>query len=132
MNRQPIALFGEAERGDFKIAHHCSNLSDLVEYFGEPPKESKGLYCAVQVLLFKYDLIFFRVKEEGFSLADYFFGLRLLERSQLAEKLTAICIPGVGDHEILEAAYKVCNQRHSLIITSERDFYDLMTNVKMI
>ena len=84
----------------------------------------------MQVLLYKYDLIFFRVKEEGFSLADYYFGLRLLERSDLATRLTAICIPGVGDHEIIEATHKVCHQRHSLIITSESDFYDLMTNCK--
>lgn len=130
MDRQPIALFGEAERGDFKIAHFCTKLTDLVDQFGQPPKESKGLDCAVQLLLYQYDLIFFRVKEEGFSLADYFFGLRLLERSQIASKLTAICIPGVGDQEILEAVHKICHQRHSLIITSERDFYDLMTNFR--
>ena len=130
MSRQPIALFGEAERGDFKIAHFCTKLTDLVDQFGEPPKESKGLYCAVQVLLYKYDLIFFRVKEEGFSLADYFFGLRLLERNQSSTDLTAICIPGVGDQEILEATHRVCHQRGSLIITSESDFYDIMTNIK--
>lgn len=131
MLHHPVALFGEAERGDFKTAHICRTLEELVDHCGEPPRESKGLYCAVQVLLYQHDLIFFRVKEEGFSLADYFFGLKLLAERDFQETLTAICIPGVGDQEVILAAKKVCSLHHSLIITSEKDFYDLMTDQKI-
>jgi len=123
-----VALFGEAERGEFKIAYSCKTLADLETRFGEPPQESRGLYYAVQAILFEYDLIFFRVKEEGYSLPDYLFGLHILERGGV--DLTAICIPGVGNPDILSAAHKVCVPRSSLIITSESDFYDLMTSSK--
>lgn len=127
MTVQPIALFGEAEKGDFKTAYYLKSLHDLAKLLGNPPKDSIGLYFAVQALLYKHELIFFRVKEEGFSLQDYFYGLKLLENQKEFEKITAFCLPGVGDVEVLDAASKLCFLYHSLMITSESDLYDYLT-----
>jgi hypothetical protein len=132
MRQDPIALFGEAEKGDYKTAYFCKNLNQLADYFGNPPTDSRGLHFAVQVLLFHHELIFFRVREEGFSLADYFYGFKLLEEQNKIERIAAICLPGVGDGHIIDAGSKVCNAYHSLIITSESDFYDYLTDQKKV
>lgn len=122
-----IALFGEAERGEFRTAYFCQSLPQLVDYLGNPPPESKGLYYAVQALLYHHQLIFFRVREEGFSLQDYLLGLRLLETDELLTKISAICIPGVGDSEIIRVVTPVCKVNHSILITTESDLYDFLT-----
>jgi hypothetical protein len=123
-----IALFGEAERGEFSTAYFCQNLVQLDEFFGNPPPNSAGLYYAVQALLFKRHLIFFRVLEEGFSTQDYLTGVRLLEQQNLIPQLDAICIPGVGDPTVLNALDPLCQQYHSILISSEADFYDYLTS----
>ncbi len=125
-----IALFGEAEKGEFRTAYYCQSLEQLDEFFGNPPPNSKGLYYAVQALLFKRQLIFFRVPEEGFSTQDYLSGVRLLEQQSLIPQLDAICIPGVGDPEVLNAVHPICQQYHSILITNEADFYDFLTSGK--
>ena len=125
-----IALFGEAERGEFKTAYFCQNLEQLNEFFGNPPASSKGLYYAVQALLFKRNLIYFRVVEEGFSIQDYLTGLNLLEQQQKIAKLDAICVPGVGDPLVLNAVQPLCEHYHSILITNEADFYDYLTSTK--
>lgn len=125
-----IALFGEAEKGEFRTAYYCQNLEQLDEYFGNPPPNSKGLYHAVQALLFKRNLIFFRVPEEGFSIQDYLFGVRLLEQQEMIPQLDAICIPGVGDPEVLNALQPIILHYHSILITNESDFYDYLTAAK--
>lgn len=123
-----IALFGEAEKGEFNTAYFCQNLEQLDEFLGNPPPQSRGLYYAVQALLFKRQLIFFRVMEEGFSTQDYLTGVRLLEQQQTISHLDAICIPGVGDPTVLNALQPVCKQYHSILISSEADFYDYLTS----
>lgn len=123
-----IALFGEAERGKFRTAYYCENLAQLHEYFGNPPPQSKGLYYALQALLFNRNLIFFRVPEEGFSTQDYLTGLKLLEEQKLITHIDAFCTPGVGDQEIIEAILPVCTQYHGILITTEADFYDYLTS----
>jgi len=127
-----IAIFGEAEKGSFRTAYFCQDLVQLDEYFGNPPEGSQGLYYGVQALLFKRNLIFFRVMEEGFSRQDYLYGLDLLEHQQLISQIHAICIPGVGDQEILTAITPVCEQYHSILISNEADFYDFLTERKRI
>lgn len=122
-----VALFGEAEKGDYKTAFFCQTLSQLLENLGEPPVHSQGLHYAVQVLMYQRNLIFFRVQEEGYSLQDYMLGLRFLENNQFVSELTAICLPGVGDTKIIEATLPVCDAHKSLLITTEADLYDLMT-----
>ena len=77
--RHTMAVFGEAEKGQFKKPYFLYDLPQLVDTFGNPPADSQGLFFAVQALLYQRELIFFRVEEEGFSTADYLFGLKYLE-----------------------------------------------------
>lgn len=123
-----IVLFGEAERGEYKTAYYCESLEQLDEYFGNPPHQSKGLYYAVQAILFRRHLIFFRVPEEGFSHEDYFFGVKLLEEQKLITHLDAICVPGLGDPQVLNALEPILKLYHSILITTESDFYDYLTS----
>lgn len=127
--RQTVFLFGEAEKGDFCTPLLCKSLPQLAETFGNPPKESQGLLLAVQTLLFEKDLIYFRVKEEGYSIADYRRGIGLLTNKVIVPHLAAIAMPGVGDAELIEATSAICHSRRSLLLFSEKDLYDYLTNL---
>lgn len=127
MEMYTIALFGEAERGEYRTAYFCQTLEQLDEYFGNPPPDSRGLYYAIQALLFKRDLIFFRVPAEGYSRDDYLLGLKILETQKIIPHVTAICTPGVGDTEVINAILPVCALYHSILLTTEADFYDYLT-----
>lgn len=129
METYTMALFGEAEKGDYRTAYHCRSLPQLVEYLGNPPPESRGLYYAIQALLYQRNLIFFRVREEGFSYQDYLCGLHTLEKQDTISKIAAICLPGVGDLKILDAIAPICEQHHSILITNEADLYDYLTEL---
>jgi hypothetical protein len=125
-----IALFGEAEKGEYRMAYFCDSLPELVENLGNPPSDSKGLHYAIQVLLYHRHLIFFRVKEEGYSIQDYMLGLRFLENRQLIPQLSAVCMPGVGDAQVIHAGSDICNLYKSLLVINESDLYDYITSVK--
>lgn len=129
MDIYTMALFGEAEKGDYRTAYFCETLPQLEEYLGNPPPDSMGLYYAVQALLFRRNLIFFRVREEGFSYQDYFSGLNILQEKKVASQIAAICLPGVGDAEIIDAIHPICDQYHSILITNEADLYDYLTEI---
>ena len=122
-----IALFGEAEKGEFHSLLFFSCLFLLADTLGNPPEGSFGLHLATQTLLFKRELLYIRVKEEGFSLKDYMQGFRLLDTANDIKKLSAICLPGVGNSEIIDKATKLCLKFNSVLITTERDFYDYLT-----
>jgi hypothetical protein len=122
-----IVLFGEAEKGEFRTAYFCQDLIQLDEFFGHPPPHSQGLYYAVQALLFKRNLIFFRVLEEGFSIQDYLVGVKLLKQQQQISQLDAIGLPGVGNPEVLNALQPICEQYRSILLTNGADFYDYLT-----
>lgn len=124
--KQTIALFGEAEKGAFKMPHSVSQLSQLVDILGNPPGESEGLFFAIQAILYNRGVLFFRVAEEGFSRIDYLNGLKCLEKE--GKPLTALCLPGVGDPEILAASEPICHMHKSLLITNQKDFYDFLTS----
>lgn len=124
-----MALFGEAEKGDYRIAYFCRSLVDLLDALGNPPPESKGLHYAIQALLYHRELIFYRVREEGFSYQDYLLGLNNLQKNSSSTHLSAICLPGVGDSEIIEAISPICAVHHSIVITNEADFYDYLTEL---
>lgn len=128
MDNRDVVLFGEAEKGRFDMAYYFDSLPQLADHLGNPPPESVGLLYAVQVILYGRNLIFFRVKEEGYSFQDYFRGLRLLERDGNNLNLAAICLPGVGNGEILDAVASVCDDLNSLIIMNEPDLYDYLTD----
>jgi hypothetical protein len=123
-----VVLFGEAAKGDFQMGYFCKTLADLSDHLGEPPsKEAKGLMFAIQALMYKRDVLYFRVHEEGFSTNDYLKGLSSLEQWKTLPSLTAICLPGVGDAAIIDATLPVCQKHRSFLILTEQDLYDYMT-----
>lgn len=122
-----IALFGEAEKGQFRKGCYCESLDQLMDLFGHPPEDSQGIPLAIQALLHEKAIIFFRVREEGFSSKDYFSGLNLLDDQGRRYPLSAIALPGVGDGEIIQRTASICLERRSLLITTEADLYDYLT-----
>jgi hypothetical protein len=126
-----VALFGEAGRGEFRTAYYCQSLEQLSKFLGEPPsRDCKGLDFAIQALLFQRGVIYFRVREEGFSTQDYLSGLGSLENKELYPNIAAICLPGVGNAEIIQATDSICNIYRSFLILSEKDLYDYLTYKK--
>ena len=125
---QLVFLFGEAEKGHFCSPVPCRCLLELSENFGNPPEESQGIFYAIQTLLYERELIYFRVREEGFSFPDYKRGLHLLRNREVHQSPAAICMPGMGDAHIIDETSEICYIFHSLLITSEKDFYDYLTN----
>ena len=125
---QTTVLFGEAEKGEYRMAYFCDSLPQLVDYLGNPPPETRGLYYAIQTLLYHRPLVFFRVREEGFSAQDYLAGLNLLENQNVISNIAAIFIPGVGDSQIIHAATPICNHYHSILVITEADFYDYLSS----
>ena len=126
--RYTIAAFGEAERGEFQTAFFCQTVEQLENYLGTPPKDSLGMMLSIQALMYDRDLIFFRVKEEGYSAEDYLYGLNLLENQHLFSEIHAIAMPGVGDRSILQASEPLCELYQSMLITTEADLYDVLTH----
>ena len=126
--RYVVVLLGEAERGQFKKPYALSELPQLVDLFGNPPPESEGLFFAIQALLYKREIIYFRVLEEGFSRADYMNGFKHLADREQVKRLDALCLPGVGDAEILDASQPICEIHKSHLITSQKDLYDYPTS----
>jgi hypothetical protein len=122
-----VALFGEAEKGEYRTAYFCQSVAQLANNFGNPPEESDGLHFGVQIILSECNLIFFRVQEEGFSVKDYLMGLRFLENNQFVSNLVGICLPGVGNVDIIDATAPVCSIHKSLIISTEADLFDYLT-----
>lgn len=122
-----VFLFGEAEKGEYCTPLYCKNMSHLMEKLGNPPKESQGIYYAVQTLLYQRDLIFFRVREEGFSTDDYLRGLKLLQDREITYPLEAIYMPGVGDAEIIHATTSICQLYKSFLVITEKDLYDYLS-----
>lgn len=123
--RLKVALFGEAEKGQFNKAHIVKELPQLMNLLGNPPDESQGIHLAVQAILYQREVLFFRVEEEGYSLEDYYFGIRHLEG---VKKLHALCMPGVGEPELLETSQSLCRKHKSILIMSQKDFYDYLTS----
>lgn len=122
-----IALFGEAEKGEFHSLLFFSYLPLLADTLGHPPEGSYGLHLAIQTLMFKQDVIYIRVREEGLSVKDYLQGLHLLKTSPNVKKLSAICLPGVGHSEIIDEAIHLCTKFHSILMTTEGDLYDYLS-----
>ena len=127
MQTHAIALFGEAEKGSFEKGLLCHEVGELMDCLGHPPPDSRGLYYAIQALLYQYELIFFRVEQEGFSKKDYFKGIKILSESPFIKSVDAICTPGVGDQGIINALLPLCYEHHQILITNESDFFDYLT-----
>jgi len=120
-----VALFGAAEKGQFRQAYTCQTVEQLLDTFGQPPAETVGLHLAIQALLYQRRLLFVRVEEEGFSAADYYQGMRLLS-SKAVGSISAIGLPGVGDPDIIAACKPLCSVHRSFLILTESDLYDYL------
>lgn len=123
-----IFLFGEAERGQLCTPITLNSLEAVMDQLGNPPADSIGIDYAIQTVLFQRELIFFRVREEGFSLSDYLEGVKLLYNAGDKMRLAAICMPGMGDRSIVEAIAPICHKTKSILVLSEKDLYDYLTN----
>lgn len=123
-----LALFGEAEKGKLCQGILCQTLPQLIDIFGHPPPSSQGITIAIQTLLYGSQLIYFRVREEGYSHDDYLTGIREIGQSDWISKIAAFAIPGVGDEQIISAIMPLCAVHHSLLITSQADLYDYLTS----
>lgn len=130
INNYRIFLFGESEKGDYCTPLRFNTLLDLSSRLGEPPENSTGLDYAIQMLMHQQELIFFRVKEEGFCRDHYMRGIKLLYNHGNKMRLTAICLPGVGDREIIESVAEISLKLRTPIILSEKDLYDYLTGSK--
>lgn len=124
-----IALFGEAEKGDFAKPLHFQSVNKLAEFLGNPPKESLGIFFAIQALLYNREVFFFRVQEEGFSENHYLAGLKNLE-SQIIGEISAIGLPSVGNEKIIDISTSICETYKCILITTEKDLYDYLTSFK--
>jgi hypothetical protein len=124
-----IAVFGEAEKGRVNIPHRLNSLESLLISLGHPPEDSQGLNLAIQALLYKCHLIFFRVTREGFSVEEYLKGFRYLEDKNSVTSLQGLALPGVGDKKLLEETKNICKLHRSLIILTEKDLYDYLTSL---
>ena len=127
-----IALFGEAEKGKFKIPYKCKSLIQLLNTFGNPPKDSFGLTFAIQALMYEREVLFFRDKEEGFGYNDYFPPLKNLSISGKDSKIDAICMPGVGDPKIIDETESICKIHKSILLTTEKDLFDYLTSFSIL
>jgi len=125
-----VFLFGEAEKGEMCTPHRVSSPTQLFEEFGHPPENAVGIDYAMQTLLGESELIFYRVREEGFSKSDYLRGVKLLSNHGKKMNLSAICLPGVGDKEIIESLGSICLKMRTILILSEKDLYDYLTTSK--
>ena len=130
MPRSTIVVFGAAEKGQLCTPLPIGSLEELLDSLGHPPEHSEGLICAIQILLYQHQLIYFRVEEEGFSTDDYIRGLKLLKQHPLQTGITAIGMPGVGERELIHAATPICHFYHSILLVSEKDLYDYLTSQK--
>lgn len=81
---------------------------------------------AIQAMLYKREVLFIKVEEEGFALPHYEAGLTLLKKEPAALDLAAIAIPGVGDPSLLRALHEVCQLHSSLLIFTEKDLFDFI------
>ena len=125
-----VFLFGESEKGEYCSPLTVRNLEDLYMILGHPPKESAGIQYAIQSLLCNRELIFYRVHEEGFSVRDYTKGIQLLAHEGAKLQVSAVSMPGVGDHALINALSPICSAMRALLLVSEQDFYDYLTGVK--
>lgn len=125
--KSTFALFGEAEKGDYNKALLCHSQEDIDLYLGQ---KTPGISLATQALSHGYDVLFFRVKEEGFSIDNYVFGLHFLNTNAQTFNLVAISLLGVGDFYVIEAARSLCQKYHCFLFISDKDLYDLATYSK--
>ena len=126
--RRGVAVFGEAERGDFGIPLFTPSVLHLNERFGHPPHSSQGIFLAIQFLMSEQHILYVRVKEEGFSLKDYSRGAKNILNKREPFQCEAVCLPGVGDREIIDFVDPILKKWDAILVTTAPDLYDYLTS----
>ncbi|MDX8431007.1 MAG: hypothetical protein SNF33_04295 [Candidatus Algichlamydia australiensis] len=124
--RYTLALMGETEKGEYGIPYRIASIPELADKLGNPPENSCGISFAIQALLYERLVLFIRVPNEGYSKPEYMRGLYRFEEE--SEPLSALCMPGVADEEIIRVSDRLLAMHHALLITTEQDLYDYLTN----
>lgn len=126
--RGSIALFGASEKGHYGKPLTCKSVQELSDFCGNPPEHTRGIELSVQALLYEWELHFFRVHDEGYSLDDYMLGFKEILKNDAIQDISALALPGVGDDGILEASKSIVNTFGSLLILQENDLFDYLTS----
>ena len=125
--KETVAIFGESECGKEGILMQIDELGHLVDLLGNPTENSLGVPMAIQSCLYERRILFYQIKEEGFTIKDYMEGFQLIKQRPLPCPLSAIALPGVGDSLILDEAKKVCDLYKCFLIMNESDLFDYLT-----
>lgn len=125
--RNRVFVFGESEKGPFCQPIALANLNAAQGQIGQPPAGTLGVECAVQSLLYGREVLFYRVREEGYARGDYTQGLQYLRSKAKHLKLVGISLPGVGDARIIEPLAELCQSLSAILLLSEADLYDYLT-----
>lgn len=121
-----LALLGEAEKGEFGTPYQITSMPQLSDKLGNPPQDTRGIPFAIQALLYERIVLFIRVPEEGFSKPEYLRGICRFEQED--KPISALCMPGVADEEIIRVSDRLLTLHSALLITGEQDLYDYLTN----
>ncbi len=127
MEKRTVIIFGESKEGKAQNLFFINSLPNLAVGLGEPTATGVGIHMAIQALLLKKEVLFYKVTEEGFNADQYLFGFKLLEKESQNLSIAAIALPGVGSSEILDIAKNQCELHKTLLILNESDLYDFMT-----
>ena len=123
-----LFVFGQAQKGVLCRPTLCRSAQELFQTFGHPPEETQGILFALRAVLLNQMCIFFRVKEEGFSVQDYLLGLHILKSQWDHIQLQAIGLPGVGDIQLIEQTEIICHKKKTLLVINEQDLFDFLSN----
>ncbi len=129
MREESVLIFGEAKRGEFLKLFYINTLPELSTFLGEPTDEGIGIHMAIQSLLFHKKVLFIKVAEEGYSFDHYSLGFKEIEKKQEL-LISAIALPGVGSSKIVKEATLLAKKKKAIILLTEKDLYDLMTQSK--
>ena len=107
MAKGSIALFAESEHGPFQTLNQITSINSLYETAGNlnNPSTYKLVFSALEI---GYDLLFWRVKDEGTDVTSYLKGLEKLKRAQ---NIIAFYLPGVSEAKILPAARRALQRK---------------------
>lgn len=130
MKKASVAIFGESRKGEFLKLFYINTLPDLATHLGEPTASGIGIHMAIQSLLFQKDILYIKVLEEGYDLEHYSVGIREIE-NKTDLLISAIALPGVGSNEILKKASLLAKKKKAVLILTEKDLYDFMTQSKL-
>jgi hypothetical protein len=127
MNQKTILIFGESKGGDFQKPLLFRTLPELSQSLGEPAKNSSGIHLAVQALLCNQNVLYYKISEEGSNPDQYLLGFKHLEKYPPEIPISATLLPGVSSPEILTLANHFISHTNSLLLFTEKDLYDLLT-----